>query len=144
MDGVAFVAKDGMCPRFEAPNGEIYLIQDKKVGADYQYALQVKRYKPEKKTFLTKEECDAYIANKTDRRHYSVARYEGKTGYFLSWATLVCEGLTVTILYAPDVISEWFESYVDCLQYAKEYVLTRLEQMEKEQNRQTDLFGLLD
>ncbi len=136
---ITFHGVDGRCPHFLAPNGVNYIIRDQKVGSDYQYYLTADSHKPKVLKFESNDDVDAFIDGKTDRRRYSVAKIDDKIGYFMNHVTIIKENKTVTLRYTPDVVSGMFESYVDCLNFAKEYVAGEIEQFDMMQNRQMDM-----
>lgn len=105
---VTFNAKDGYCPQFVAPNGDVYMIADKRVGASYQYRLVVKNRKPETITFDSMSAVEEYIESKTNRKRYEYMRCnDGKIGYLL---------YDVTIVRGPDNNS-FIHSGPDCRKF---------------------------
>lgn len=134
---VSFQTKNGFCPCY----GDYY-IQDRKSGYDqyhndrYEYALFKKEKRELVKRFKKRKKAYEYLSALTGYTEYSIIYNDSrvrldkrkrvlsvidKERSFIYWLYLD-RGELFKKPYNDNQLSVWFESYADCLQYAKEYI----------------------
>lgn len=130
---IAFRSENGLCPYFIYKNIKFY-IQDKRRDNGYVYYLCSKEINPiEVRAFDTHELALEYVKSIErvnciyDNRQSQMYLYTAKfKEYYI-------RGKELTIRNADKIIAGSFDSYKDCLEYSKEYVIDYIRTQEPEQ-----------
>lgn len=133
-EDIRFKTENGFCPYFIYA-GKKYFIRDTKINDKWMYRLEVKTINNNQTlSFLSQEEAQAYISEKINRQRYTCLRLSDRTGYIATDTIYVLKANIVEIIKTPDPLSGEFDTYAECLDFAKSYI-------EKLENNQMTLFA---
>jgi len=119
---IHFSSINGLAPSYVAPNGTVYIITDEKTYGKRRYTLKAKTKAPYITYFSDKESVEKYIEELTCKRRYEKYKFSEQTGYFMADVILAVTGLTVKKIYTPDIVAGPYDSYAECLEFAKKYI----------------------
>ena len=137
MQDIKFSGKNGDCPYFIYEDYKFF-IQDSKVGSDWKYSLYMKDLKSDTLTFATDKEALNYIKS-IDRIKY-VCSSSNLSLYETIHKDYIINSNKINIKNKPEFIALEFDSYVECLKFAKKYVAEFIRKHE----RQISIKGVLD
>lgn len=121
MIDVKFTREDGCCPYFLYENVKFYIQDTRDYKDEFVYQLYSKNLNSEYVSFCSTEEVDAYLKTvkglkfviRTDR----AALYQTASYYYRVMGKILCKYET------PTPLGGSYESYIDCLEFSKKYVL---------------------
>lgn len=128
---VTFRTENGCCPYFIWQDTMFYIQDRTDFKGHYTYALYCKSTEPEKvMEFSNKEEVRKYIQSNQLRIAYSSGE---RCLYRDRLREYIVEGTTVIVKLKPKMLSDEFPKYLDCLEYAKQYVADYIGRQKPEQ-----------
>lgn len=132
-DDIRFRSENGLCPYFINHNQKYY-IKDVKISGKWYYRLEVRELNTEQTLFFASpEEAQKYILEKLTGKRYDSQKFNEFSVYITCNYIYIQSTATVTIRKTADVLTGEFETYLECLNYAKDYI-------HNIQNTQTILF----
>lgn len=117
---IKFTAESGFCPYF-IYNCFKFFIQDTKTSnGEYTYSLYMKNINSEQKSFMKHEEAISFVNNIKGIRFIYTS--EGRMLYSSVLHEYIIDDKKVIIRSAAQPMSGDFDNYIDCLNFAKQYV----------------------
>ncbi len=128
---ITFRAENGVCPRF-CYDMTVFFIQDRKNSiGNWLYSLWSKEDAEEIIKFETHEEAKSYVRwLKGVKCTYNT---DGKWFYTSVYFYYIVVGNVVKKRETPTPLSGDFDSYLECLNFAKKYVADYIKKQELEQ-----------
>ena len=130
---ITFKAENGHCPYFIYENTRFY-IQDEKQSDQWEYSLCSMKLEKHVYNFKTIEEATEFLDNikaHLEARFSASELWKTKTHIYSLQKDKNNIKITERLDYKQE--SGWFDSYLDCLKWSKEYVAKIIKASEPEQ-----------
>lgn len=123
MSKITFTQRDGLCPYYILDNTKYY-IQDRIISSDAtSFTLMSKSLNHDVKQFPDVKQAVEYIKNQINGRPYKYySFYESEMWETVSKIYVLGSKGRIVIRETPTVLSYPFDSYKDCLIFAKKYI----------------------
>lgn len=121
---VNFKRENGFCPYFIYKNTRYYIQDRKNRIGDYVYTLMSVNTDVETLLFPNKDAALDYIKGIKGIRYFGST--SDKEAYSNRIRLYIIQGSTVTVRHEPDILSGEFESYEQCLDFAKTFISEKL------------------
>lgn len=129
MQDIKFSGKNGDCPYFIYENNRFF-IKDEKVGEKWKYSLYVKNIEEHIINFKTHKEVIEYIKN-IDKIKL-ITKYGDKSLYETKGKNYIVNKNEILIKDMAEFIALDFDSYMECLKFAKKYVAEFIRKHERQ------------
>lgn len=136
---ITFKSQGGQCPYF-IQNTKKYYIQDVKEFNEYVYQLYVKDIRKKELVFNCFDDFEKYLIQNDAGLMYrcnSFKAYENKEFYFV--VEEKNEIYNVRRQHREKTIGRTYTKYIDCLNFAKDFISTRIKETEPTQLDINDL-----
>lgn len=118
---ITFKAENGFCPYCIYGRTKFYIQDSRNYKGDWVYALYSVDLCEEVKEFETNEKAFEYLVNKKVKHVYSTCDRETSL-YSDTLHYYILKDKTVTVRQTETPLTGKFDSYAECLKFAKEYV----------------------
>lgn len=130
---ITFKAHDGLCPYYIYSEYKFFIRDKADYHGRYKYALYIQRMTEQTKTFDSAKDAMNYVKEIKGAKHIYTQYGTGRQLYTDRANDYVVTGNEVVIRPAEEMVSWWYDSYADCLNFSKEYVLNFIKDREPEQ-----------
>lgn len=131
MQDIKFSGKNGDCPYFIYDDYKFF-IQNSKVGNEWKYSLYMKDLKSDTLTFTTDKEALNYIKSIDKIKFVYSSEFQNLQLYETIHKDYILNKNKINIKNKPEFIALDFDSYVDCLKFAKKYVAEFIKKHERQ------------
>ena len=133
MKDIKFNSENGSCPYFVHEDYRFF-IQDNKVGNKWRYSLYVKDMKSDNLVFADKKEATKYVMSIKGIKF--VCQSQDLSLYETINKDYIINKNKVNIKNKPEFVALDFDSFLECLNFAKKYV----EEFIRKNDRQMMMF----
>ena len=131
---INFKTHNGLCPYFTYDNTKFF-IQDERQGNDWKYSLCSRNLEKQVYNFKTIEDAKEFLDNMNARLKeiYQSHEYWVDSIHIYKLTNQNNKNIKITVIYDFVQKSGWFDNYLDCLKWSKEYVAKLIKSEEPEQ-----------
>lgn len=133
---VTFKAENGHCPYFEYKDKRFYIKDSKNYKKEWVYSLYFKKID---KLAWIEFGTQKQALEHAEKRAKFVCESDGKRLYSNTLKEYIVDGNKVSRRYADTPLSGEFDSYNQCLEFAKEYIQNYITEHEPQQIEITEL-----
>ena len=128
---INFRAENGLSPYYIYKENKFFIQDAKGYNGNYTYSLYFKSLKVDIKEFTSDKEAFNHIHSKINIR--KICHHNSKTLYSNTLSEYILDGHKVTTRSTSRPLSDSFEKYADCLEFAKKQVAIFIKIQEPEQ-----------
>lgn len=131
MKEIKFSSKNGDCPNFTYDDYRFF-IREAKVGSSWKYSLYMKDMRSDTLTFATDKEALNYIQSINRIKFVCKSEFENLSLYETMHKDYIINSNKINIKNKPEFVVLEFDSYIDCLKFAKKYVANFITRHERQ------------